>query len=171
MKQVGQNLRQLAGKDAEGNTLPAPGLTIDVKHDAAFTTARKLQGVVGKDYFAFVSDQSFGIGDKPDQVSVLRTTDPYEALRVMGTNGWNYDISPEMVAAQMRKWDSAFGLIIEGVGFDWLQASFKKQPADMQTFAKEVYEFCPDAVDQGIETVEALASEMKRTNSLYLWWD
>jgi hypothetical protein len=41
----------------------------------------------------------------------------------------------------------------------------------MLEFAKEVYQFCPDVVDQGTETVEALASERKRTNRVYLWWD
>ena len=38
-------------------------------------------------------------------------------------------------------------------------------------FAREVYAFCPDVVDQGTETVEALAAEMKQENTVYLWWD
>jgi hypothetical protein len=89
----------------------------------------------------------------------------------MGTNGWNYDISPDMIIARLKQWDAGFGLVLRGVAFDWVEAEFKTHPQDMLAFAKEVYEFCPDVVEQGTETVEALAEEMTRSNVLYLWWD
>jgi hypothetical protein len=101
----------------------------------------------------------------------MKASSPYDVLKVMGTNGWNYDISPEMVVARMQEWDNRFGLVLHGAGFDWFEASFRRQPANMLEFAKEVYEFCPDVVDQGTGTVEALAAEMKRTNIVFLWWD
>jgi hypothetical protein len=41
----------------------------------------------------------------------------------------------------------------------------------MLAFAREVYQFCRDVVEQGTETVEKLAAEMKRSNRMYLWWD
>jgi hypothetical protein len=37
------------------------------------------------------------------------------------------------------------------------------------TLAKEAYKVCPDIVEQGANTVEALATEMKRTGRLYFW--
>ena len=52
-----------------------------------------------------------------------------------------------------------------------VEAVFVKQPADMDAFAREVYEFCPDVVEQGVGTVKALADEMRRSGILYLWWD
>ena len=70
-----------------------------------------------------------------------------------------------------KEWDASYGLVFRGIAFDWVEAEFKKQPEDMLGFAQEVYKFCPDVVDQGTETVPALAAEMKRTNTLYLWWD
>jgi len=36
---------------------------------------------------------------------------------------------------------------------------------------KELYDFCPDIVDQGTGTMEALKLEITRTRELYLWWD
>ena len=89
----------------------------------------------------------------------------------VGTNGWNFDISPEQVIAKLKAWDATFGLRYVGVGFDWVEARFKRQPDDMAACAAEVYAFCPDVVDQGTDTVEALAAEMKADNTLYLWWD
>ena len=53
---------------------------------------------------------------------------------------------------------------------DWVQCEFVRQPTDMLVFAREVYQFCPDVVDQGTGSV-ALGREMRTTNTLYLWWD
>lgn len=171
IKGAGRNMRQLEGVDAEGEPAKAKGVTIDVAQDKAPQTVRKLQEAVPPGYLVFISEMNFGISGKPDQVSVLKAASPYDALAVMGTNGWNYDLSPDIVIARVKQWDKRFGLILRGVGFDWLEAEFRKQPPNMLEFAQEVYEFCPDVVDQGTETVEALAAEMKRTNAVYLWWD
>lgn len=171
IKGAGRNLRQLEGVDAEGEPAKAKGVTVDVPQDKARQAVRRLQDSAPTGYLAFISDMNFGIGGDPDQVSVLKASSPYAALEAMGTNGWNYDLGPETVIARVRQWDERFGLILRGAGFDWLEAEFRRQPQDMLEFAKEIYEFCPDVVDQGTETVEALAAEMKRTNAVYLWWD
>ncbi len=171
IKRAGDNLRQLEGMHAEGGPVKAKGVTVDVSQDKARRTVRQLQRSAPPGYLAFISDMNFGIGGTPDHVSVLTTSDPYDALEVMGTNGWNYDISPKMVIARVRQWNKRFGLHLRGVGFDWLEAEFRQRPPNMLEFAKEVYEFCPDVVDQGTGTVEALAAEMKRANTVYLWWD
>ena len=170
MKAHGKNLRRLEGR-ASDEVTPAAGLTVDVDRKRALPIVRSVQKQVGSGYVVFISEQNFGISGQPDNVSVLRTSDPYEAMRVMGTNGDNYGIGTERVIARLKKWDAAHGLRFHGIGFDWLEAEFKRQPNDMLSFAKEVYEFCPDVVDQGAETVVKLADEMKRTNMLYLWWD
>ncbi len=54
---------------------------------------------------------------------------------------------------------------------DWLQAEFVTPPSDWNSFAQEVYEFCPDVVDQGTGSVEALSLELQQMNGVYLWWD
>ena len=41
----------------------------------------------------------------------------------------------------------------------------------MKAFANEVYEFCPDIVDQGVGDVEKLAAGIAATKEVYLWWD
>lgn len=171
IKRAGANLRRLEGVTADGDPMPAAGVTVDVPRSGAVSTVRRLRQALGPGYLVFVSEQHFGIQGQPDQLSILRDTDPYAQLRVMGTNGWNYNISPDSIIVRLQRWDAAFGLDLQGVGFDWLEAEFRRLPPDMLAFAREVYEFCPDVVDQGTETVEALAQEMRRSNRLYLWWD
>ncbi len=168
---AGRNLRQLYGINDEGLAYPAKGVTIDVGHKDARGAVNKLQQVSPPGWIAFRSEQNFGIGGQPDAVSVLQADDMFEVIRVMGTNGWNYDISPQMVTERLRRWDRDYGLTLHGAGFDWLEASFQRPPADMRKFAEEVYAFCPDVVDQGTESVEELARQMKQSNVLYLWWD
>jgi hypothetical protein len=171
IKRAGSNLRRLEGVTPDGDPMPAAGVTLDVSQSGAVPTVRRLRQVLGRGYLVFVSEQNFGIKGQPDHVSILRGTDPYALLHVMGTNGWNYNISPDSIIVRLQRWDAAFGLDLQGVGFDWLEAEFGRLPPDMLAFAREVYEFCPDVVDQGTETVEALAQEMRRSNRLYLWWD
>jgi hypothetical protein len=171
IKKAGRNVRQLEGFDEEDGPTRADGVTIDVPQQKVPATVRQLQSSAPAGYLAFISDQNFGMGGKPDHVSVLKASSPYDILEVMGTNGGNYNISCSMVIARVKEWYERFGLVLRGAGMDWLEASFEQQPPNMLEFAKEVYEFCPDVVDQGTVTVEALADEMKRTNSVYLWWD
>lgn len=170
-RDAGTGLRQLKGLDANGELVPAAGLTVDVPSAQAFAVADKLRRLAGPGFVVFVSEQSFGIGGKPDAVSVMRAADPFEAVRVMGTDGANYELSNAAVIQRLRLWDRQYGLVLIGIGSDWVQATFRRPPSDMAAFAKEVYEFCPDVVSQGTDTVAALASEMTRTNSVYLWWD
>jgi hypothetical protein len=171
VKTEGRNIRQLRGMDDEGNQIMAPGITIDVPSDKVRTVIKRIKKSAPPDYIVFVSERNYGIGGKPDNVSIMKVSGFPEVLQVMGTNGWNYDISPEMVIKKLKEWDNRFGLILIGAGFDWFEAEFQRTPQDMMGFAKEVYEFCPDVVDQGTGTVEALASEMRDSNTVYLWWD
>ena len=44
-------------------------------------------------------------------------------------------------------------------------------PEDLAAFADEVYDFCPDIVEQGCDSVEALAEAIAETSTVFLWWD
>lgn len=171
IKKSGGNIRYLEGKYDEGTPSKAKGVTIDVSYRDAAIVVNKLQKSAPPGWLCFVSDRNFGIEGSPDHVSVLKADNLFEVIRVIGTNGWNYDIGPEKVISQLKDWDEKYGLVLQGAGFDWFEASFKKQPKDMLKFAKEVNKFCPDLVAQGSGNVESLAKEMKQTNTLYLWWD
>lgn len=38
-------------------------------------------------------------------------------------------------------------------------------------FSEEVYEFCPDIVDQGVGDMKKLKDSIKVNKELFLWWD
>ncbi|MDQ0230125.1 hypothetical protein J2S19_001377 [Metabacillus malikii] len=42
---------------------------------------------------------------------------------------------------------------------------------EFTTLAHEMYDFCPDIVDQGTGSIENLIEELIETENLFLWWD
>ncbi|MGH7537403.1 MAG: hypothetical protein ACREMF_02100 [Gemmatimonadales bacterium] len=119
VKRAGSNLRRLEGITSGGEPMMAAGVTVDLSPRTAVATVRRLRQALGPGYLVFVSEHHFGIEGQLDQLSVLRETDPYSTLRVMGTNGWNYGISPDSIIVRLQRWDAAFGLDLQGVGYLW----------------------------------------------------
>lgn len=111
-----------------------------------------------------------GFGGEPDELCVLMTQQLDEAiLRYEQTDGANYDITTDSIISTIASWD--LQLTVIGASSDWMEAIIGKDVRDWHALAEKVYAFCPDVVDQGTGTVEALAEHMEQTRSLYLWWD
>ena len=106
-----------------------------------------------------------------DMVAIVEDIDQYGYLDVVYTDGINYGLEHEDIIAKYQHWDDQYGLSLIGASYDWLEAEFQSPPSDWLAFAQEVYAFSPDVVDQGTGDVEALADEMRNTNTLFLWWD
>ncbi|MBE9174886.1 DUF4253 domain-containing protein [Synechocystis salina LEGE 06155] len=70
------------------------------------------------------------------------------------TNGINCDITTEDLIAKLQEWDRQYGIEISEVAFDSLIVHFKELPADLTALAQEIYEFCPDVIDQGFGCVD-----------------
>ena len=122
-----------------------------------------------KGYIIYVSEGNFGYS--PDEVTVLKTDDMFDVLRFEGTNGINYDIFTEDVIEKLKGWHDQFGLDIFAASFDLVEARYIRMPPDLKAHVDETYAFCPDVVDQGTGSVEALLEEVKKSKQLYLWWD
>ena len=170
VKKLGSSLERLMGRSADYQRVPAAGVVLLTKPGDGHTVLNAVRRVLaGSSYRAYLNEQAFGHG--PDRIALMKSSDPFDYLAVVRTDGVNYDIDHAKVLARYREWTKQYGLLLVGAGQDWLEAKFSRQPVDWKIFAKEVYAFCPDIVDQGTGTVEALAEEMRRTNTLYLWWD
>jgi len=121
--------------------------------------------------YVFRCKQGFGIDGLPDLVGVLPTTDRDVVLEAVCTNGANYDIYTPQIITWLRELEQIQPFILTGAGQDYLEGKFTTPVKDPENLAKKVYEFCPDVVDQGTETVEALANELASERKLFLWWD
>ncbi len=77
----------------------------------------------------------------------------------------------EELVAKLTEYDRAFGIDIFHAETDTIEFKLLKLPADLGSFCQDLYEFCPDIVDQGVGTVEALENDIRDRQELLLWWD
>lgn len=124
-----------------------------------------------KGYSIFLLERRFGIDDKPDDIGVIKTANKYEVLKQIKTDGINWEIDNDSLITIIKDFDRKYSLDLIGASGDWCEFIITKEPSNWLTFAEEVNKVCPDVVDQGTGTVQALADEMRKTKRLYLWWD
>ncbi len=74
--------------------------------------------------------------------------DKYQQVREVGTNGDNYDLSTEDLIEQFQYWDAQYGIELSDIEFDTVTVTFNDLPEDLTELAVEIYEFCPDVIDQ-----------------------
>lgn len=145
----------------------APGVFlfhIDSRSDFDFESAR--QAITSKGFTLVWTDTLNHL-----EVGLFPTDDPLLALRAMGTNGANFDLSPDHVAKWLRELYAEHPFEITGLETDVVDGRFLAELPNTRKLAKRMYEFCPDVVDQGTGSVAALARVLKETRRLYFWWD
>jgi hypothetical protein len=161
---------RLVGFDENGYQIIAPGIVVSVPEDKAenifAALRRKLQPL---HYMAFVVEMNDAI--KVYKIGVLKGTDEYDILRIMHTDGDDYDISNQDVIDWLKELEKKASFNIIGADSDWVEIEFTALPGDLKALAESVYDFCPDAVDQGSGSIDGLAKEIRQTNRLFLWWD
>ena len=162
----------LVSTDSVGDSLPTEGFAVSVPPARAERLVAAAQPrFLEKGFYLFRSEQHFGITGQSDRVALFPRSDRYEILRLMGTNGWNYDIGPDSIVAWLQALERDHPFVLTGMGFDWVEGRFRSVIGDADALARRFYAFCPDIVDQGTETVEALARELGASQQLYCWWD
>lgn len=79
------------------------------------------------------------------------------------TNGINCGITTDDVVRMLADWDQRFGIELSDVAGDRLVVRFAKLPEDLAPFAREIYEFCPDVVDQGFGCMDDMVDMFEET--------
>jgi hypothetical protein len=105
-------------------------------------------------------------GDR-DEVAVLPTTDQFEVLLAMGTNGVNSGLGPEDVVAWLRKLEREQPFTITAAGWDFLDGTFASKIKDPKGLAERMLDFCTDLDDAR----EVEAQLRKSPARLFFWWD
>lgn len=154
--------------EAEG--LADNAIFAEIKHTKKTIAINNLRsGLIGTGYYPYISEENHK--HAPDKITILKTNDQFDILRFRKTNGANYDIDTDGIIAKLSEWNDKYGLHIIGADFDWVSFELHSLPEDMEAFGEEVYEFCPDSVDQGFETVERLVQAISYWQYVQLWWD
>ncbi len=169
---AGATATPLVGSDSLGDSVVTEGFAVSVPAARAEALVAAAQPTfLEKGFYLFRSEQHFGIRGRPDRLALFPRRDPYEILRLMGTNGANYRIGPDSIVAWLRALERDQPFVLTGIDFDWLEGRFTFAIRDPAGLARRFYAFCPDIVDQGTGTVEALVTQLEQSQRLYCWWD
>ena len=160
------------GTEEELGPVHLQGLVFKASNKTSTDIVMKLRDSFKKEgYSIFLLENNFGIQNQPDVIGILKTIDKYKILKEIKTNGANYDIDPDSLINLIKVFDKKYSLDLVGASGDWCEFIINNEPKNWLELAKEAYKVCPDIVDQGTGTVDALAEEMKKTKHLYFWWD
>jgi hypothetical protein len=108
------------------------------------------------------------------QILLVPVTRPADVPAHLGWSGpVNHGLDGSDVSAVLRSWESRYGAVLTGLGFNTLVLAVAEpptEPTDVRQVMQEIYAFCPDLVNQGIGDVGGL-DPMVRSLEWSFWWD
>lgn len=165
-------LRQFATRDF-GRDRNTEAKSVLVADEEAQPLVTRIRAELGPGLLAFVGCTR-SLADPPDEgseVVVAHGNSQFDILRVAQSDAANYDMYTEDLIRKLEEYHSKYGIDIFHAETDTIEFRFTTMPSDLAAFCEDLYEFCPDIVDQGVGTVEELQKEIARTRTVFLWWD
>lgn len=171
---AGADARPYATFDFGRERYPAAASAI-IPQDGAEAVLARLRADLPPGWVAYLGTTRF-LDDAPPppgsaELVVAPGTGFPDVLRSARTDAVNYDLGTEALIEALAAWDRAWGIDVVHAETDTIDLALARPPADPRAFAREVYELCPDVVDQGVGSVEALADDIARSSRVSLWWD
>jgi hypothetical protein len=107
-------------------------------------------------------------------IAIIPAAESWMVPCYLRIGGWNACPRAEEHAAVFRYWGEQYGARVACIADDVIEMIVTRPPATREAalaLAKEQYIYCPDIVDQGTETIEALAAALLNARVWYFWWD
>jgi hypothetical protein len=107
-------------------------------------------------------------------VALVPTTRPWEVAAHLRLGDWNEHPAPAAHVAMHRSWHERYGAEIVGATHDVVEMRVLRPPGDREgalELALEQYVYCADIVQQGTDSIEALAAGLVEAPVWYFWWD
>jgi len=117
-------------------------------------------------------DSFYGM-DEPMLLAEVPVKNPWEVFAYLPFGGWNECPDTPGLMAAAKSWYERYGAVPAMVTHDVLQFTVPKPvaPEKAMELALEQYAWCPDIVDQGCESVGALADTLAQSTVWFFWWD
>jgi hypothetical protein len=111
---------------------------------------------------------------EPAVIALVPTTLPHEVPAYLRFGGWNACPSAEVHVALFRTWHERFGaepVVMAGDTVELLVRNPVAAREEALALAQLQYVYCNDIVDQGVESIEALAATLLGDPRWFFWWD
>lgn len=119
-------------------------------------------------------DVSTGAVKSKIYLGLAKLKQSWQLPAIVGYGGWNECPSPAVHCAFHRKWQKEYGAQIVTMSASVIECRLSKPPRNRKVamdLAFQHYRYCGDIVDQGHETVSALAATLLNSSYWYFWWD
>lgn len=128
--------------------------------------------VVKGDNYIFLSNMDFDKSyNSYYDIIIIDGSDPFKLIQRIGTNGVNYDVYNPDIIKKLKEWNAQVNFKFVVIDISRIHAYISKLPNDMKQFSSDVYEFCPDVIDQGYSSMDEMISDYKENKYFWLWWD
>lgn len=107
-------------------------------------------------------------------VVLVPTDDPTTIPAHLYWGGVNDCPAPEYQVAALRHWRDRYGAELVGLDVDTLNLRVARKPTTRDEaieLARVQYAYCNDIVDQGFESLRALAADLMANDWWFFWWD
>jgi ankyrin repeat protein len=163
-------LSAICGTEPQPLDDAAGGFSLHVRSNTRIDTEQVQQDFLERGVYVYEPTHRAG-GNAPERLAVLPTRDKYKVIAYMGTNGANCGVGTEEVIRWLRQLEARQPFVLTGIGGDFLAGRFLAPVKKPKELAEQMYEFCPDIVDQGCGSVSELANHLRTKRTLYFWWD
>jgi len=145
-------IERLVGFDDQFQRIEVEGLSIAVKHEDLGRIIGGLQPEIRPQGYCASWSKIYerNGAERSDEVAILKTTDDRAIIRVKRSCGANYGVSTDDLVRKLDDWQTRCEFEVIGAAPDWVSLEFATLPDDLCGFAEEIYEFCPDSVEQGV---------------------
>jgi hypothetical protein len=123
---------------------------------------------------AVLSDPITHIAYESIALGLVPTTVSWQIPAFFYYGNWNGCPPTTTHCAILRYWEEQYGAEIVSAMHDTLELHVRLPPQTRDaalTLAEEQFAYCPDIVEQGVESVSALAAHLLDSPLWYFWWD
>ncbi len=102
-------------------------------------------------------------------LGVLPTSDPFDAIRAMQTNGVNEGVMPADLIKFLQELSADHPFILTSAGHDFCGGQFTSPIRGAVKLVKRLAGICSDVLD--CVEPSAVATDLTKTRRFFLWWD
>lgn len=104
------------------------------------------------------------------EIVVARGQSTFDAIRVANTDPVNHGLSAGDVVARLERYHRSFGVEVFQADTESVVFRLSKLPSSLDRFVKDLQDFCPDSIEEGMEE-EFARGIVESQGWVALWWD
>lgn len=105
------------------------------------------------------------------EIAIALSESQFDILRLAQSNAFNFGLETEDIITKLKTYDKKYGIDIFHAELDIIEFILQNTPNYLTAFCEDLYDFCPDIVDQDVNSIEELEEDIMIQGEVSLWWD